>query len=237
MQRFQELSLRSLANMHHHDKRVWRRIKRLEQNIRLVAHAVVLSQIEESKSRVLIKKINQELQALKGAVKNSYIWHVCKMKKKDVFWFQFKNNNSPVQGVFFLSTQKCFYRYNWNQWNVFFVCFGKTGKISFIMHLDSKFWYYRCVKSITNLVFLKNVQLLGGFHGSGYNLTTDKDHMHKTLITYIRELNEANIDRYRKMSQRMNKFLLKVKATCYTFSRLIKNRIKIAIWAWLTLYK
>lgn len=237
MQRFQELSLRSLANMHHHDKRVWRRIKRLEQNIRLVAHAVVLSQIEESKSRVLIKKINQELQALKGAVKNSYIWHVCKMKKKDVFWFQFKNNNSPVQGGFFLSTQKCFYRYDWNQWNVFFVCFGKTGKISFIMHLDSKFWYYRCVKSITNLVFLKNVQLLGGFHGSGYNLTTDKDHMHKTLITYIRELNEANIDRYRKMSQRMNKFFLKVKATCYTFSRLIKNRIKIAIWAWLTLYK
>lgn len=108
MQRFQELSLRSLANMHHHDKRVWRRIKRLEQNIRLVAHAVVLSQIEESKSRVLIKKINQELQALKGAVKNSYIWHVCKMKKKDVFWFQFKNNNSPVQGVFFCPLKNVF---------------------------------------------------------------------------------------------------------------------------------
>uniref|UniRef100_K1P8Q7 Laminin-like protein epi-1 n=1 Tax=Magallana gigas TaxID=29159 RepID=K1P8Q7_MAGGI len=141
MQRFQELSLRSLANMHHHDKRVWRRIKRLEQNIRLVAHAVVLSQIEESKSRVLIKKINQELQALKGAVKNSYIWH--------------------------------------------------------------------------------NVQLLGGFHGSGYNLTTDKDHMHKTLITYIRELNEANIDRYRKMSQRMNKFLLK---TLQGVSKIEKRR-------------
>lgn len=81
MQRFQELSLRSLAHLHHHDRRVWGRIKRLEQNIRLVAHAVVLSQIEESKSRVLIKKINQELQALKGAVKNSYIWHVCTTKQ------------------------------------------------------------------------------------------------------------------------------------------------------------
>lgn len=153
MQRFQELSLRSLANMHHHDKRVWRRIKRLEQNIRLVAHAVVLSQIEESKSRVLIKKINQELQALKGAVKNSYIWHVCKMKKKMFSGFNLKITTHQCKVFFFLSTQKCFYRYDWNQWNVFFVCFGKTGKISFIMHLDSKFWYYRCVKSITNLVF------------------------------------------------------------------------------------
>lgn len=101
MQRFQELSLRSLAHLHHHDRRVWRRIKRLEQNIRLVAHAVVLSQIEESKSRVLIKKINEELQALKGAVKNSYIWHVCNMKKKIVFWFKKKTQKPTGTKVFF----------------------------------------------------------------------------------------------------------------------------------------
>lgn len=107
MQRFQELSLRSLANMHHHDKRVWRRIKRLEQNIRLVAHAVVLSQIEESKSRVLIKKINQELQALKGAVKNSYIWHVCKMKKKMFSGFNLKITTHQCK-VFFSVDSKMF---------------------------------------------------------------------------------------------------------------------------------
>lgn len=108
MQRFQELSLRSLAHLHHHDRRVWRRIKRLEQNIRLVAHAVVLSQIEESKSRVLIKKINEELQALKGAVKNSYIWHVCNMKKKLFSDLKKKPKNPPVPKYFFLSTQKIF---------------------------------------------------------------------------------------------------------------------------------
>lgn len=107
MQRFQELSLRSLANMHHHDKRVWRRIKRLEQNIRLVAHAVVLSQIEESKSRVLIKKINQELQALKGAVKNSNIWHVCKMKKKMFSGFNLKITTHQCK-VFFSVDSKMF---------------------------------------------------------------------------------------------------------------------------------
>lgn len=108
MQRFQELSLRSLANMHHHDKRVWRRIKRLEQNIRLVAHAVVLSQIEESKSRVLIKKINQELQALKGAVKNSYIWHVCKMKKKMFSGFNLKITTHQCKVFFFCRLKNVF---------------------------------------------------------------------------------------------------------------------------------
>lgn len=108
MQRFQELSLRSLANMHHHDKRVWRRIKRLEQNIRLVAHAVVLSQIEESKSRVLIKKINQELQALKGAVKNSYIWHVCKMKKKMFSGFNLKVTTHQCKVFFFCRLKNVF---------------------------------------------------------------------------------------------------------------------------------
>lgn len=229
MQRFQELSLRSLANMHHHDKRVWRRIKRLEQNIRLVAHAVVLSQIEESKSRVLIKKINQELQALKGAVKNSYIWHVCKMKKKMFSGFNLKITTHQCK-VFFFCRLK----------NVFIDMTGTSEMYSsFVLEKQEKY-HLLCIQTLSfdtidvlNQLqiwfFLKNVQLLGGFHGSGYNLTTDKDHMHKTLITYIRELNEANIDRYRQMSQRMNKFLLKVKATCYTFSRLIKNRIKIAI--------
>lgn len=184
-----------------------------------------------------LRRSTRNCRLLKAQLRTATYGMYVKWKKKMFSGFNLKITTHQCKVFFFCPLKNVFYRYNWNQWNVFFVCFGKTGKISFIMHLDSKFWYYRCVKSITNLVFLKNVQLLGGFHGSGYNLTTDKDHMHKTLITYIRELNEANIDRYRKMSQRMNKFLLKVKATCYTFSRLIKNRIKIAIWAWLTLYK
>lgn len=107
MQRFQELSLRSLAHLHHHDRRVWRRIKRLEQNIRLVAHAVVLSQIEESKSRVLIKKINEELQALKGAVKNSYIWHVCNMNK-NVFWFKKSKKTTGTKVCFSVHSKNIF---------------------------------------------------------------------------------------------------------------------------------
>lgn len=134
MQRFQELSLRSLANMHHHDKRVWRRIKRLEQNIRLVAHAVVLSQIEESKSRVLIKKINQELQALKGAVKNSYIWHVCKMKKKMFSGFNLKitthqckvffSVDSKMFSSIWLESVKCILRLFWkNRKNIIYYAF------------------------------------------------------------------------------------------------------------------
>lgn len=147
MQRFQELSLRSLAHLHHHDRRVWRRIKRLEQNIRLVAHAVVLSQIEESKSRVLIKKINEELQALKGAVKNSYIWHVCNMKK-NVFWFKKKQKNPPVPKYVFLSTQKIVSLIWLKPMKCILRLFRKTRENILYNAFRLKIWWYECVKFI-----------------------------------------------------------------------------------------
>lgn len=184
-----------------------------------------------------LRRSTRNCRLLKAQLRTATYGMYVKWKKKMFSGFNLKITTHQCKVFFFCPLKNVFIDMTETSEMYSSFVFGKTGKISFIMHLDSKFWYYRCVKWITNLVFLKNVQLLGGFHGSGYNLTTDKDHMHKTLITYIRELNEANIDRYRKMSQRMNKFLLKVKATCYTFSRLIKNRIKIAIWAWLTLYK
>lgn len=184
-----------------------------------------------------LRRSTRNCRLLKAQLRTATYGMYVKWKKKMFSGFNLKITTHQCKVFFFCPLKNVFIDMTGTSEMYSSFVFGKTGKISFIMHLDSKFWYYRCVKSITNLVFLKNVQLLGGFHGSGYNLTTDKDHMHKTLITYIRELNEANIDRYRKMSQRMNKFLLKVKATCYTFSRLIKNRIKIAIWAWVTLYK
>lgn len=184
-----------------------------------------------------LRRSTRNCRLLKAQLRTATYGMYVKWKKKMFSGFNLKITTHQCKVFFFCRLKNVFIDMTGTSEMYSSFVFGKTGKISFIMHLDSKFWYYRCVKSITNLVFLKNVQLLGGFHGSGYNLTTDKDHMHKTLITYIRELNEANIDRYRKMSQRMNKFLLKVKATCYTFSRLIKNRIKIAIWAWVTLYK
>lgn len=77
MKRFENVVTETMKNYNLYKRRMWRKMRILEQNIRLVARAVVLSQAEETNSRVLIQRISKELQALKKAVKDSYIWHVC----------------------------------------------------------------------------------------------------------------------------------------------------------------
>ncbi|XP_078315907.1 uncharacterized protein LOC111129585 isoform X5 [Crassostrea virginica] len=75
MKRFENVVTETMKNYNFYKRRMWRKMRILEQNIRLVARAVVLSQAEETNSRVLIQRISKELQALKKAVKDSYIWH------------------------------------------------------------------------------------------------------------------------------------------------------------------
>ncbi|XP_056020406.1 WD repeat-containing protein 87-like isoform X4 [Ostrea edulis] len=74
MQKFQAVAVKSMEELHQHGKKIRKQIKRLEHNIKLVAHAVILSQIGETKSKSMIEKINKELQDLKKAVQTSYVW-------------------------------------------------------------------------------------------------------------------------------------------------------------------
>lgn len=82
MQKFQAVAVKSMEELHQHGKKIRKQIKRLEHNIKLVAHAVILSQIGETKSKSMIEKINKELQDLKKAVQTSYVWQVCGFNEK-----------------------------------------------------------------------------------------------------------------------------------------------------------
>ncbi|XP_062612586.1 testis-specific gene 10 protein-like isoform X2 [Saccostrea cucullata] len=75
MQRFQEVAVKCLEELSHHGREIQKRMRNLEQNIKLVAHALVMSQADETKSRTMIENINKELVDLRKAVQASYIWH------------------------------------------------------------------------------------------------------------------------------------------------------------------
>ncbi|XP_061173443.1 titin homolog [Saccostrea echinata] len=75
MQRFQAVAVKSMEELSHHGKKIQKRIRNLEQNIKLVAHALVMSQTDESKSKSMIENINKELTNLRKAVQDSYMWH------------------------------------------------------------------------------------------------------------------------------------------------------------------
>jgi septal ring factor EnvC (AmiA/AmiB activator) len=82
--------------LHQHGEKTQKQIKQLEHNTKLVAHAIVLSQMGETKSKSMIENIRKELQDLKTAVQTSNVWQVCsdrfirkkkrKKKRHVCFW-------------------------------------------------------------------------------------------------------------------------------------------------------
>lgn len=110
-----------------------------------------------------LRRSTRNCRLLKPQLRTATYGMYVKWKKKMFSGFNLKITTHQCKVFFFCPLKNVFIDMTETSEMYSSFVFGKTGKISFIMHLDSKFWYYRCVKSITNLVFFKECTTTRGF--------------------------------------------------------------------------